>query len=99
MDLGWAARLKVRLSVRRTAQPLDGSLARPTLNSGVRQEVVSDTFQFGLFTTAGGTWGHTYGSAAAPADLGDDFDTGLWRSTNGRISCKERLEMGASPST
>jgi hypothetical protein len=49
--------------------------ARPTLNNATRQEVVSDTFQFGLFVGANGNWGQTYGSGAAPANLGDDFAT------------------------
>jgi len=51
--------------------------ARPTLNNATRQEIVSDTFQFGLFVAANGTWGQTYGSGAAPANLGDDFSTNV----------------------
>ena len=51
---------------------------RPTLDTGARQEVVSDTFQFGIFISATDTWGHTYGSDGGvdAAHLGDDFDTG-----------------------
>jgi hypothetical protein len=56
---------------------------KPTLDNGGRQEVVSDTFQFGLFImpTAdpndnGEVWGHTYGSdSIAPNNLGDDRAT------------------------
>jgi hypothetical protein len=48
---------------------------RPTTDTGARQEVVSDTFQFGIFISATDTWGHTYGSDGAPANLGDDFVT------------------------
>ena len=51
---------------------------RPTIDTGARQEVVSDTFQFGIFVSATDTWGHTYGSDGGvdAAHLGDDFDTG-----------------------
>ena len=55
---------------------------RPTLDNGLRQEIVSDTFQFGIFlapTAAMGddveVWGHTYGSDGGEANLGDDFLT------------------------
>jgi hypothetical protein len=48
---------------------------RPTVDTGARQEVVSETFQFGIFITATDTWGHTYGSDGGAADLGDDFNT------------------------
>jgi hypothetical protein len=48
---------------------------RPTLNNSMRQEVISDTFQFGIFISDTGMWGHTYGSDVAPPELGDDFVT------------------------
>jgi hypothetical protein len=46
---------------------------RPTLNTGARQDIVNDTFQFGIHITAAGTWGHTYG---ATAGVGNVYDTG-----------------------
>jgi hypothetical protein len=48
---------------------------RPTLNNSQRQEIISDTFQFGIFISDTGMWGHTYGSDVAPPELGDDFVT------------------------
>jgi hypothetical protein len=57
---------------------------KPTTDNGARQEVVSDTFQFGIFlaptaitTDDVEVWGHTYGSDVAPANLGDDFLTNV----------------------
>jgi hypothetical protein len=47
--------------------------ARPTLDTGARQDVVADTFQFGIHITAADTWGHTYGGATG---VGTAFDTG-----------------------
>jgi hypothetical protein len=46
---------------------------RPTLDTGARQDVVNDTFQFGIHITPGDTWGHTYGGAGG---VGTVFDTG-----------------------
>ncbi len=46
---------------------------RPTLDTGARQDVVTDTFQFGVHITPADTWGHTYGGAAG---VGTAFDTG-----------------------
>jgi hypothetical protein len=55
-----------------------GAWVRPTLNNATHQEVVSDTFQFGLYVGANGQWGQTYGSAGqAPANLGDDYNIGV----------------------
>jgi hypothetical protein len=49
---------------------------RPTLDTGARQDVVSDTFQFGVFISATDMWGHTYGSdTQAPPEAGDDYVT------------------------
>jgi hypothetical protein len=48
---------------------------RPTLNNSQRQDVISDTFQFGIFISNTGMWGHTYGSDVAPPEVGDDFVT------------------------
>jgi hypothetical protein len=47
--------------------------ARPTLDTGARQDVVNDTFQFGIHITAADTWGHTYGETNG---VGNVFDTG-----------------------
>jgi hypothetical protein len=47
---------------------------RPT-DTGARQEVISDTFQFGIFIADNDMWGHTYGSDVDPDELGDDFVT------------------------
>ncbi len=47
--------------------------ARPTLDTGARQDVVNDTFQFGVHITPGDTWGHTYGGAGG---VGTARDTG-----------------------
>jgi hypothetical protein len=47
--------------------------ARPTVDTGARQDVVNDTFQFGIHVTAGDTWGHTYGGTGG---VGNAFDTG-----------------------
>jgi hypothetical protein len=47
--------------------------ARPTLDTGARQDVVTDTYQFGIHITAGDTWGHTYGGTSG---VGNAFDTG-----------------------
>ena len=65
--------------------------ARPDSEHRRAQEVVSDTFQFGLFITPTGTWGHTYGSAAqAPANLGDDFNTNANVAFNGWTHLMQR---------
>jgi hypothetical protein len=48
---------------------------RPTANTAGRQDVISDTFQFGVFISATDTWGHTYGSDVGDLALGDDFTT------------------------
>ena len=47
--------------------------ARPTLDTGARQDIVNDTLQFGIHITANDTWGHTYGNTAG---VGNVFDTG-----------------------
>jgi hypothetical protein len=49
---------------------------RPTLDTGARQDVVNDTFQFGIHITADDTWGHTYGPAVDDPAIGGDYDTG-----------------------
>jgi hypothetical protein len=48
---------------------------RPTANVAGRQDVISDTFQFGVFISDTDTWGHTYGSDVGDLALGDDFIT------------------------
>jgi hypothetical protein len=45
---------------------------RPTVDTGARQDVVNDTFQFGIHVTAADTWGHTYGETGG---VGNAFDT------------------------
>jgi hypothetical protein len=47
--------------------------ARPTLDTGARQDIVNDTFQFGIHITANDTWGYTYGGSGG---VGFVFDTG-----------------------
>jgi hypothetical protein len=48
--------------------------ARPTVDTGARQEVISDTYQFGIFISANDTWGHTYGGNVTTG-VGNDFVT------------------------
>lgn len=47
---------------------------RPTVDTGNRQDVISDTFQFGIFIAANDMWGHTYGGSTATF-IGNDFVT------------------------
>jgi len=42
-------------------------------NSGARQDLVNDTYQFGVHISAGGNWGMTWGAANAAATVGNDF--------------------------
>jgi hypothetical protein len=49
---------------------------RPTLDTGARQDVISDTYQFGVFISDTDMWGHVYGQdSQAPPEEGDSYVT------------------------
>jgi hypothetical protein len=55
---------------------IDGWVRPANPNSGSRQDIVNDTYQFGIHITGSGTWGMNFGSTNGEVNT-FDFDSGV----------------------
>jgi hypothetical protein len=59
-----------------TTRAIDGWVRPTNASSGARQDIVNDTYQFGIHITAAGTWGMNFGSTVNTVNT-FEFDSGV----------------------